>query len=129
MMNMFKKILLLGVGGFIGSNLRYWITGWITDIFGSYLPYGTLVVNGLGSFILGFLMMYGAEVAEIDPQIRLLIGTGMLGALTTFSTFSYETINLFRESSYFLGILNIFLNIGIGLTSVWLGFALVKSLA
>ncbi len=124
---MWQKIFLLGVGGFIGSNLRYWITGWVSDLCGMYLPYGTLTVNVLGSFILGFVMIYGTEVVEISPQLRLLIGTGMLGALTTFSTFSVETLNLLRESSYTLAAANVFLNISLSFGAVWLSFILAKS--
>ncbi len=125
---MWQKILLLGVGGFIGSNLRYWITGLVTNLCGSTIPYGTLAVNMLGSFILGFLMFYGTEVIELSPQLRLMISTGMLGALTTFSTFSLETFNLLRESSYILMFLNIFLNIGLSFLAVLLGFTLSKAI-
>ncbi|RKD34222.1 hypothetical protein BET03_07790 [Thermohalobacter berrensis] len=124
-----KKIILLGTGGFIGSNLRYWISVWVSEFVGMYFPYGTLAVNVLGCFILGFIMIYGTEVIELNPQIKLFIGTGMLGALTTFSTFSFETISLIRESSYSLAILNILLNIIIGLAGVWLGFIVAKALA
>jgi CrcB protein len=124
-----SRILLLGVGGFIGSNLRYWISNWAAAFLGSHLPYGTLIVNGAGSFILGFLTLYGTEIINLDPRIRILIGTGMMGALTTFSTFSLETINLIRESNYYLALLNVMVNVGVGLIAVWIGFAVAKSLA
>ncbi len=126
---MLSKVLLLGIGGFIGSNLRYWISNWSVNYFGTSLPYGTLMVNAIGSFILGFLMIYGTEVANIDPRMRLFIGTGMMGALTTFSTFSVETFVFIRQSDYLLAILNIGLNITITLCAVWLGFIIAKSLA
>jgi CrcB protein len=126
---MWSKFFLLGIGGFIGSNLRYWISNWAATFLGSYLPYGTLIVNGVGSFILGFLTLYGTEVIDLDPRIRILIGTGMMGALTTFSTFSLETVHFIRESNYYLACLNIIANIGIGLISVFIGFAIAKSLA
>ena len=126
---MWSKILLLGIGGFIGSNLRYWISIWSMSYFGTYMPYGTLVVNGIGSFVLGFLAMYGTEVINLDPGVRLFLGIGMMGALTTFSTFSFETFELIKESNYFLALLNIGLNIGVGLCAVWLGVIIAKSLA
>ena len=126
---MLSKVLLLGIGGFIGSNLRYWISNWSMDYFGTYLPYGTLMVNTIGSFILGFLMIYGTEVANLDPRMRLFIGTGMMGALTTFSTFSVETFGYMRQSNYLLAFLNIGLNVAVTLCAVWLGFIIAKSLA
>ncbi len=125
---MLSKVLLLGIGGFIGSNLRYWISNWSMDYFGTYLPYGTLMVNTIGSFILGFLMIYGTEVANLDPRMRLFIGTGMMGALTTFSTFSVETFGYMRQSNYLLAFLNIGLNVAVTLCAVWLGFIIAKSL-
>lgn len=126
---MWSKILFLGLGGFIGSNLRYWISNLAMDYLGSYMPYGTLIVNGIGSFILGFITIYGTEVVELDPSIRIFIGTGMMGALTTFSTFSLETFNLMRDSNYLLAISNIFANIVVGLCAVFIGFIAAKTLA
>jgi CrcB protein len=126
---MWSKFLLLGVGGFIGSNLRYWISNWAATFLGSYLSYGTLIVNGVGSFILGFLTLYGTEIIDLDPRIRILIGAGMMGALTTFSTFSLETVNFIRESNYYLAFLNVIANVGVGLISVWIGFAVAKHFA
>lgn len=126
---MWSKILLLGIGGFIGSNLRYWISIWSINCFGTYMPYGTLVVNGIGSFALGFLAIYGTEVINLDPRLRIFLGIGMMGALTTFSTFSFETFELIKKSNYSLALLNIGLNIGVGLCAVWFGFITAKSLA
>lgn len=125
---MWSKILLLGIGGFIGSNLRYWVSSWAMNYFGSYMPYGTLVVNGIGSFVLGFLTIYGTEVVELDPRIRIFIGTGMMGAFTTFSSFSLETFSLMKESNYVLAFSNIFANVIVGLCAVWLGFIAAKYL-
>ncbi|NLE25035.1 MAG: fluoride efflux transporter CrcB [Clostridiaceae bacterium] len=123
---MLSKIMLLGIGGFIGSNLRYWISLWAMVTFGNYIPYGTLIVNAIGSFILGMLTFYGVESIQIDPRVRLLIGTGMMGALTTFSTFSLETFNYLRDSDYSLALINIGLNVAVSLCAVWLGFMLAK---
>ncbi len=126
---MWSKIFLLGIGGFIGSNLRYWITIWFMSHFGTFMPYGTLAVNAIGSFILGFLTLYGTEVVDLDPSIRIFLGIGMMGALTTFSTFSFDTFAMIRESNYQLAFLNIGLNVVIGLCAVWAGFVLAKALA
>lgn len=126
---MLSKIMMLGIGGFIGSNLRYWISLWAMVTFGNYIPFGTLIVNAIGSFILGLLTFYGIESIQIDPRIRLLIGTGMMGALTTFSTFSLETFNYLRDSDYSLALINIGLNVAVSLCAVWLGFMLAKAIA
>jgi len=126
---MWTKIMLLGIGGFIGSNMRYWISNLVMNSLGSYIPYGTLIVNALGSFILVFLAIYGTEVVEVDPRLRILLGTGMMGAFTTFSTFSLETFSLIKSSNYLLALINIVSNIGIGLCAAWLGFVAAKSLA
>lgn len=123
-----RKILLLGAGGFIGSNLRYWISEWIASLFGVYFPYGTLVVNSLGSFLLGFLLIYGTEGTAVDPEIRLMLGTGLIGALTTFSTFSVETLNLLQKSNYIPAGLNLLLNILIGFSAAWFGIILARTI-
>jgi fluoride exporter len=128
-----KKILVLGLGGFAGSNLRYWTGSWVNGIIGTWFagsagfPFGTLFVNGVGSFLLGFLVVYGTEVVEMDPNLRLLLGTGFLGALTTFSTFSVETVTYLRESSYHLAAANTLLNLVISLLLAWLGFSAAKT--
>lgn len=126
---MWSKILCLGIGGFIGSNLRYWISNWSAIHIGTDMPYGTLLVNAIGSFILGFLTIYGTEVIDLDPRLRLLIGTGMMGALTTFSTFSVETFSFMRESNYFLALVNIGANVLVALCAVYLGFIAAKTIS
>lgn len=124
-----QKILALGIGGFIGSNLRYFITLGSHSLFGNKFPFGTFVVNILGCFILGFLTIFGKDVVNLSPNTKLLLGTGMMGALTTFSTFSYETFSLMKQSNYKLAFLNIALNLLLGILAVWIGFELAKKLA
>ena len=123
---MWLKILALGIGGFVGSNLRYWISNWVTGHFENF-PYGTLLVNVIGSFILGFLIVLDTEAVNISPLIRISIASGLIGALTTFSTFSLETLNYIKESNYLPAVLNIALNVGIGLCAVELGFLAAKT--
>lgn len=120
------KIIVIGMGGFVGANLRYFVSGWVLHLFGTHLPYGTLFVNALGSFVLGFVLVYGTEVAVLEPKLRLFLATGLLGAFTTFSTFSFETFELLQESSYRLAGLNILLNLGVSLLTVWVGVMLAK---
>ena len=118
--------ILVGIGAAIGGTLRYWISNIIYKILTENFPYGTLVVNVIGSFILGLLMFYFNEKELFNPQLRLLLTIGFCGGFTTFSTFSLETINLFRETEYILGSLNITLNLVLCLAGVSLAYLISK---
>ena len=116
-----KKILLLGAGGFVGSNLRYWLTLWATQIFGVHYPVGTFLVNISGSLLLGFLTGIGTESVYLTAEARLMLGAGMLGALTTFSTFSVETLHLLQSGRLASAAANLLLNVLLGFSAAWLG--------
>jgi CrcB protein len=120
------KILVIGLGGFIGAIMRYSISGWVYRIVGSGLPYGTLSVNILGSFILGFFLLFAEERFTISPAWRSFIAVGMMGALTTFSTFSYETFMMLQENLYGQVALNVGLNVVLTIAAVWAGMALAR---
>jgi len=120
------KILIIGLGGFIGAVMRYSISGWVHRIVGSGLPYGTLAVNILGSFILGFFLLLAEERFTISPAWRNFIAVGMMGALTTFSTFSFETFMLFQDNLYGQVLLNIGLNVILTIAAVWAGMTLAR---
>ena len=120
------KILIIGLGGFIGAVMRYSISGWVHRIVGSSLPYGTLVVNILGSFILGFFLLLAEDRFTISPAWRNFIAIGMMGALTTFSTFSFETFMLLQENLYGQVLLNIGLNVVLTIAAVWAGMFLAR---
>ena len=117
-------ILYVGIGGFLGAISRFLIAGFVQKIAGISFPAGTLAVNVLGSFLIGFLVMIFENI--IAPQWKALFITGFLGALTTFSTFSYETVVLIQESLYYKALLNAFLNIILCLTSTVVGMAFFK---
>lgn len=116
-----EKILYVGIGGFIGASLRYLISIGSTKLFGNQFPYGTLIVNILGGILIGFIMDVSLNTNLISSNLKLFLTTGILGGLTTFSTFSYETISFFTEGSYLLGSLNASLNLFLSLTGVILG--------
>lgn len=116
-----KEIMVIGVGGFIGAVLRYWVSGWVQRLMASPFPYGTLAVNGFGSFCLGLLAGL-AEQSIIPPEWRIFVGIGVLGAFTTFSTFSYETLMLMRTGSFTGAFLNIAISIALGLVLMYAGF-------
>ena len=123
-----QEILIVGAGGFIGSNLRYYSTKLFTHLFGNSFPYGTLFVNVTGSFILGLITALPLLNPSIDPKYKLFIGTGMMGALTTFSTFSIETLDLLNSQSYGLAFTNIALNLALSLFAGAIGLILAKQL-
>jgi len=122
MMNYF----LVGLGAAFGGTLRYWVSNLTFKFFTENFPYGTLVVNVLGSFALGLLMFYFNDKELLNPQLRLFLTVGFCGGFTTFSTFSYETIVLLRETQYVLGFLNIALNLLLCLAGVFLAYLLTK---
>lgn len=121
------KIILVGAGGFIGSVLRYLISGYIQNLPQSVIfPYGTFVVNVTGCFLIGMFSHLIESQAGITAEIRLLLMVGLLGSFTTYSTFSNETINLLRDQRLSLALLNIGIHIMLGLVAVLLGrFAII----
>jgi len=117
-------ILYVGIGGFLGAISRFLIAGFVQKIASILFPAGTLTVNVLGSFLIGFLVMIFENI--IAPQWKALFITGFLGALTTFSTFSYETVVLIQESLYYKALLNVLLNIILCLAATVVGMAFFK---
>ena len=116
-----QSILYVGIGGFIGASLRYIISVNSSRLFGTQLPYGTLIVNVLGGLLIGVIMEFSLTTDFISHDLRLFLTTGILGGLTTFSTFSYETISFLSEGRYIVGISNIFLNLILSFAGVVLG--------
>lgn len=119
-------ILLVAIGGAIGSVLRYLATLLSTQWFGSSFPYGTLLVNVLGSFILGVVLAAIQSNLLLSTYWRPLITVGLLGGLTTFSTFSYESFIFFSQGELLKAGLNVLLNLGLGLCAVALGYYFVS---
>lgn len=119
--------LLVGIGGFAGALIRYAVSGWFSErLADGGFPWGTLVVNITGSLLLGFLSSVAIERGVMTPETRLALMVGLLGAYTTFSTWSLETVNLLRAGSVFLAAVNAAGSLIAGLTSVWLGIVLGK---
>lgn len=120
------KILLVGLGGFFGAIARYAVSRASLYMFGSKFPYGTLLVNISGSFFLGCILgTYFLKNMNGD-YLKLLVGTGFLGAFTTFSAFSIETIYLFEEGRHIAGAANVFGNLFLSLSAALLGMMLVR---
>ncbi len=116
------NILLVGFGGFIGSVSRYLASGYVQQAMKSIdFPYGTLAVNVVGCFIIGFLAQLAEERGVFTSQSRLFVFTGFLGGFTTFSSFGNETLNLARDSQILNALANVGANVLLGLFAVWLG--------
>ena len=124
---MLLNLLYVGLGGFIGASLRY-ATGLFVGRFttGALFPYGTFVVNMLGCLLIGFLAGLSDSRQLLNDTSRAFVFTGMLGAFTTFSTFSYETMGLFQNGQTSPALTNLALQIILGLLAVWGGIQLSK---
>ncbi|MEM1177943.1 MAG: fluoride efflux transporter CrcB [Acidobacteriota bacterium] len=122
-----NQLLWIGLGGFFGAIARYSLSAWVQRWAPQAFPLGTLVVNGLGCLVIGALMAWLERGAS--PVLRPLIGVGFLGALTTFSTFGYETLVLLRQGDALLAAASVAANVLVALGAVWLGVTLVESLA
>jgi CrcB protein len=117
-----QKLLVIGVGGFIGALLRYGIGTSVQTMFKqSSFPLGTLAVNLLGCFIIGIVTYFVESRGVLSIETRSFILVGLLGAFTTFSSFGMETINLLNEGKILQTLTNIILHLLLGLGAVWLG--------
>jgi CrcB protein len=123
---MLLKLLVVAVGGSIGATARYVVSTWAAERFGPGFPYGTLIVNVVGCFIIGAFMVATTEKFIINPYWRLLVTVGFVGGLTTFSSFSYETFQLMEGSGLTLVMYNIVSNIIFGFLATWLGMVTVR---
>jgi CrcB protein len=117
------KILLVAVGGGIGAVSRYLLSLWAADRYGSGFPYGTLLANIIGCFIIGIFMTLITEKYVVSPYWRLLVTVGFIGGLTTFSSFSYETLKLLQEANVAGALWNLLLNMVVGFAATWLGIS------
>jgi len=122
------QVLYIGLFGALGCVSRYLVSGWVYQLAGRGLPYGTLAVNVLGSFLLGWLMEAGLRSTWLAPDLRIGLTVGFMGGFTTFSTFSLETMRLFEEGSYLQAGSNIVLNVVVCLFFAALGIFLARQL-
>lgn len=120
--------IVISIGAAIGGVFRYGLASFIQKKVESFFPYGTLIVNITGSFILGFIMYYLDEKEFLSPQMRLFLTVGLCGGFTTFSTFSYETLNLIKNSQFLLAAFNVLGSVFLCLIAIYLAYVLSKSL-
>lgn len=123
-----QNIILVGAGGFLGACLRYIVTLNSAKVFGTDFPYGTLIVNVAGGIIIGIIMELSQNSGMVSDDMKLFLTTGIMGGLTTFSTFSYETVSFFAGGNYMLAISNTGLNVFLSFSGVLLGKYIVLTM-
>jgi fluoride exporter len=118
----FLSVLYVALGGALGSVSRYILGTWTQTLSKSIdFPYGTLAVNLIGCFVIGFLSQLAEARGAFTPESRAFIFVGLLGGFTTFSSFGNDTINLFRDGETFNALANVGANVILGLALVWFG--------
>lgn len=118
-------LLSVGMGGFVGAILRFSLSSWVVKATTTAFPWGTIFVNILGSFFIGFLFLYFQHV-NLSPTQKALFITGLLGALTTFSTFSLDTVLLLQHEFYLKAFSNVLLNVIFSIGATFLGMLIFK---
>ena len=119
-------LLSIAAGGAVGALLRFWFSSGAHYLIGKGFPYGTLLVNVMGSFIIGAVYVFMVERGELSEDWRAFLVIGLLGAFTTFSTFSFETINLIETGEMLKAGLNVLLSISICFVACWAAMMLAR---
>jgi len=122
------NLLAIAIGGAFGAVSRFATSQWIYSLLGRSFPYGTLFVNFLGSFVMGFLAILLIERIAAGPELRAFLLIGFLGSFTTFSTFSLETINLFSNGESLKAFVNMLMSVFVCVTACWLGMILGRQI-
>ncbi len=115
------QLAFIAAGGAAGALMRYWMSSGIYVLFGRGFPYGTLTVNVVGSLLMGFCYVFMIERMDVSVEWRAAIMIGLIGAFTTFSTFSIETLNLLESGEQMKAALNILLSVTLCILGCWLG--------
>ena len=125
---MLKTLMFIAIGGSIGAVMRFLTQVTVYELAGRSFPYGTLVVNVVGSFLMGLLSIFLVEKFDLGAEWHLAILIGVLGSFTTFSTFSIETLVLFEQGDIIKAMSNIILSVTLCVGSVWVGAYVAKQL-
>ena len=122
------ELAAIASGGALGALMRFWISGGVYQLFGREFPYGTLAVNLIGSFAIGIAFILLTEKLTMGAEVRAFVMIGFLGAFTTFSTFSLETLFLLQEGFLVKAFVNMILSVVLCLAATWTGMVLAKSI-
>ena len=123
------EVLLVALGGAIGSVLRYLVGVWSVRLAGAGFPWGTLTVNLVGSFIIGVVIEMIVRKFDGSPALRLLLMTGVLGGFTTFSSFALDTVMLMERGQLMTAIVYVLVSVIVSLCAVFAGLSLIRALA
>lgn len=124
---MSRTLFIVGAGGFLGSVARYYASQLVFRYFPTSFPYGTLLVNITGCFIIGIIYALSAKGNIVSPEWRLFLATGFCGGFTTFSSFAYENVALLRDGELFYTFMYLAASIIIGFLAAYAGILIVKS--
>ena len=121
-----QRTIFIALAGLIGTLIRYWLAGFVARQYGENFPWGTLIVNLIGSFLAGALYYLAEERLLISPTVRAVILTGLIGGFTTFSSYGLQTFTLLRNGHIGLATLNVVVSNVLGLLMVWVGYDVFK---
>lgn len=122
------RLLLICLGGAVGTGVRYLTAVAAAHWLGPDFPYGTLLVNLVGSFLIGLVQEVGLEARAIPDDVRLFLATGLIGGLTTYSAFSYETVRLIQDAAWSRAWINVVVTTSVTLLLCFLGIAAARGL-
>jgi CrcB protein len=122
------KYLVVGIGGCLGSILRFWVGSYIGGKMGTRFPYGTFIINVTGSFLIGLVFALLTVKTNWSPYWRYLIPIGFVGGYTTFSSFEYETLRTMQDGQIGIGLLYVVSSVLLGFAAVWGGVIAGRSL-
>ncbi len=121
-----RILLLIFIGGGSGSLMRYLLSRWITGMVVSAFPYGTFIVNIIGCFLIGFIMFYTERFGSQSIQWRLFLVTGLCGGFTTFSSFSFENVQLINDHRIFVFLLYTICSVALGIFATYFGIVVAR---
>lgn len=122
------QLAFIAVGGATGALMRFWMSNGIYALLGRGFPYGTLTVNVVGSLLMGFCYVFMIERMDVSVELRAALMIGLLGAFTTFSTFSIETLNLLESGEQLKAAMNIILSVTLCILGCWLGMIVGRNI-
>jgi CrcB protein len=122
------QIAYIALLGALGCLARYFLSGWVYALLGRSFPYGTLVVNVVGAFLIGLIMEFSIRSALVPPTLRIGLTIGFLGGLTTFSTFSFETFRLLEEGAFVVACGNVLVSVVSCLACTWVGIIVARAI-